>query len=150
MPGKSQHNPYYILLIEDNDEDIKLIQEAFNEISTPSKLEVIKHGAEALEILHKKEESDDHQTPDLIILDLTLKNDINGMEILRHIKNDDALKKIPVIIFSMSSAQKDIDESYKLNANCYISKPIQFDKLLKIIKEIENFWFGLVKLPTRI
>lgn len=108
---------------------------------------VAKDGEEALDILFKRNGYTDAITPDLVLLDLNLPK-VEGRDVLRHIKKDDKLKRIPVIILSSSSAAKDIHETYGMHANCYIVKPVNVDKLVDVAKTIDQFWFSIVSLPS--
>ncbi|MGE5432559.1 MAG: response regulator [Syntrophomonadaceae bacterium] len=140
--------PMEILLVEDNNGDILLIQEALEEGKLNSNLSVAKNGMEAIEFLNHKGIYKDAPTPDLILLDMNLPKK-NGKEVLAEIKTDENLKVIPVVILTSSQAEQDIIASYKLNANCYITKPVDFEKFINVINSIENFWFSIVKLPTQ-
>jgi two-component system, chemotaxis family, response regulator Rcp1 len=135
-----------ILLVEDNPGDIRLIVEALKENTVPNKLNVVNDGAEALTFLYKKGKYADAPRPDLILLDLNLPKK-NGLEVLEEIKKDPALKRIPVVIFTASSAQRDILNSYNHHANCFITKPIYLEQFIAVVKSIENFWLTIVKLP---
>lgn len=138
--------PMEILLVEDNNGDILLIQEALEEGKLNSNLSVTKNGMEAIEFLNRRGPYKDAPTPDLILLDMNLPKK-NGKEVLAEIKSDENLKIIPVVILTSSQAEQDILMSYKLNANCYITKPVDFEKFITVINSIENFWFSIVKLP---
>jgi len=136
-----------ILLIEDNPGDVRLTQEAFKEGELNVNLEIAIDGVEALNFLHKSNGYEDAVRPDLILLDLNLpKRD--GREVLAEIKVNDDLKKIPVVILTTSDAEQDVIKSYNLHANCYINKPVDFDKFFKVIRQIEQFWLEMVILPT--
>jgi CheY-like chemotaxis protein len=137
-----------ILLVEDNNGDILLIQEALEEGKLSSNLSVTKNGMEAIDFLHRRGPYKDAPTPDLILLDMNLPKK-NGKEVLAEIKSDENLKVIPVVILTSSQAEQDILVSYKLNANCYITKPVDFEKFITVINSIEDFWFSIVKLPTQ-
>lgn len=142
-------SPINILLIEDNPGDVRLTQEAFKEGKRAVNLEVVMDGVEALKYLHKTDEYKDVVTPDLILLDLNLpKRD--GREVLMEIKSDDEFKRIPVVILTTSNAEQDILKSYNLHVNCYINKPVDFDKFFDIIQKIEDFWLNTAVLPTMI
>ena len=135
-----------ILLVEDNPGDILLTIEAFKECVQKHNITPIKDGVEAVKYLKKQEKYKDAVTPDIILLDLNLPKK-DGREVLNEIKADENLKKIPVIILSTSKNENDIIKSYDLNANCYISKPVELENFINIITEIEHFWFNTVKLP---
>ncbi len=135
-----------LLLIEDNPGDIKLIKETLKENRFLTELTVITDGEEALNYLKRRGEYEFEPHPDLILLDLNLPR-LNGQEILAEIKKDEELKRIPVIVLTSSTEENDIYKSYNLNANCYISKPVDLDNFIKVIRSIENFWLTIVKLP---
>ena len=143
-PGVS--NPIEILLVEDNPGDVRLIKEVFKDAKIYNNMQVAYDGEAAMEILR----SDEGNTifPDLILLDLNLPKK-DGREVLREIKGDDWLKCIPVVILTTSNAEEDLIETYKMNANCYITKPVDLDQFINVVKSIENFWLSIVKLPTR-
>ena len=141
--------PVNILLIEDNPGDVRLTQEAFKEGSMSINLKVKMDGVEAIKYLKKEGPDEDYITPDLILLDLNLpKRD--GREVLEEIKSDDTLKRIPVVVLTTSNAEQDILKSYNLHVNCYINKPVDFDKFFDIIQKIEEFWLTTAILPTMV
>ena len=141
--------PVNILLIEDNPGDVRLTQEAFKEGKMALNLEFVMDGVEAIKYLRKEEAYNKKVTPDLILLDLNLpKRD--GREVLQEIKTDENLKRIPVVVLTTSNAQQDILKSYNLHVNCYINKPVDFDKFFDIIQKIEDFWLSTAILPTMI
>ena len=135
-----------ILLVEDNPADVLLMQEAFSDSTIVEDIHVAIDGEEALDFVHKKGKFRDVITPDLILLDLNLPK-IDGREVLAELNKDDRLRRIPVIVLSSSKVEKDILESYDNSANCYIVKPIELEKFVKIVEMIESFWFGLASLP---
>ncbi|HEV7350929.1 response regulator [Telluribacter sp.] len=135
--------PIRILLVEDNEGDIVLTKEALSEGRIRNTIAIARDGVEAVELLSNTEA----ELPDLILLDMNLPR-MNGKEVLGFIKNNDRLRKIPVIILTTSSSEKDIKESYENQANCFISKPVDLDKFIKIIRNIEDFWISIVQLPT--
>ena len=137
-----------ILLVEDNPGDIRLTQEALKEGTIKNVLNVVKDGVEALDYLKKKGKFMNNPTPDIILLDLNLTRK-DGREVLAEIKSDENLKIIPVIILTTSDADQDIIRSYKLHANCFITKPVDLDQFIFIIRQIETFWFTVVKLPIK-
>jgi chemotaxis family two-component system response regulator Rcp1 len=140
--------PVEILLVEDSPGDVRLTREALRDGKVKNNLSVAKDGVEALDILHKKSKKyENAPRPDLILLDLNLPKK-NGSEVLREIKTDDQLKRIPVVILTVSKAEEDILKAYNLHANCYIKKPIQLTAFLEVVKSIENFWLTIVKLPS--
>lgn len=139
--------PIEILLVEDNPGDIRLTKEALKEGKIFNKLHVVMDGAEALNFLHREGKYAHAIRPDLILLDLNLPKK-DGREVLAEIKTDEGLKRIPVVVMTVSSAEEDISKTYNLHANCYITKPADLDQFIKIVKSIEDFWLTIVKLPT--
>jgi len=146
--NNENNRPFIILLVEDNPGDVRLTQEAFKESKFLHELYVVKDGEEAMEFLYQKGKFQNVPLPDLVLLDLNLPKK-SGREVLAEVKNDPDLKYIPVVILTTSEADEDIINSYKLHANCYITKPVEFDKFLNIVKKIEEFWLSIVKLPRR-
>ena len=146
---RSQHvKPIEILLVEDNPGDIRLAQEALKESKIRNNLNVVNDGVEALAFLRCKDQYKKAPIPDLILLDLNLPKK-DGREVLAEIKSDEILKCIPVVILTISGTEEDILKAYDLHANCYITKPIDMEQFIKLVKAIEDFWFTIVKLPTR-
>jgi two-component system, chemotaxis family, response regulator Rcp1 len=141
-------NPVEILLVEDNLGDIRLTTEAFKEGRLLNNISVVRDGAEALLYLRRQANYADAKRPDLILLDLNLPKK-DGRTVLADIKADDELKHIPVIILTTSEAEQDILRSYQLHANCYITKPVDMDQFMKVIKYVEGYWFSIVRLPPR-
>lgn len=139
--------PVELLLIEDNSGDILLTKEAFEEINFSENLSVVTDGESALDFLYKRGRYENAQTPDLIILDLNIPR-VDGREILNKVKNDDNLKKIPIIVLSTSKSDRDIKTCYELQANCYLIKPVDFEQFLEIVTYIRDFWLGMVKIPS--
>lgn len=135
-----------ILLVEDNEGDIILTLEAFEESKIKTKISVVKNGREALDFLYRRGEYAEAPKPDIIILDINIPI-FNGHEVLKRIKEDPALKKIPVIMLTTSSNRKDIHLAYENHSNSYITKPLDIDEFLKAILKIEEFWLQLTKLP---
>lgn len=125
-----------------------LIKEAFEEAKILNEIDTVNDGEKAIHFLEKTGPYEGETTPDLILLDVNLPRK-NGHEVLRHIKESDSLKQIPVIMLTTSSAEKDIIESYKNYANCYITKPVEANDFLSTISRIERFWFQIVQLPTK-
>jgi chemotaxis family two-component system response regulator Rcp1 len=138
--------PIEILLVEDSPGDARLTREAFKDSKVLNNLHLVKDGVEAMDFLRKEGQHADAIRPDLILLDLNLPKK-NGMEVLAEIKADPNLKRIPVIILTVSKAEEDILRSYNLHANCYITKPIELSKFFEAVKGIEDFWLAIVKLP---
>ena len=138
-----------ILLVEDNPGDARLAKEALRESKLRNNLNIVVDGVEAMDYLHKKGKYADATTPDLVLLDLNLPKK-DGREVLAEAKADDKLKRIPVVILTTSTAEEDVLKTYDLHANCYISKPIDLDQFMKVVKSIEDFWITIVKLPSSI
>lgn len=141
--------PVELLLIEDNSGDILLTKEAFEEINFTENLSVVTDGESALDYLYKRGRYEEVTTPDLIILDLNIPR-IDGKEILQKLKNDNDLKRIPIIVLSTSKSEKDIKACYDLQANCYLIKPVDFEQFLEIVIYIRDFWLGMVKIPSMV
>ena len=135
-----------ILLVEDDPGDVRLIQEAFRNSQISYNLQVVSDGIEALDLLYRKSKSTSGKLPNLILLDLNLPGK-DGKQILDEIKSDKRLWHIPIIVFSTSDNEDDIKASYDLHANCYITKPEDFDKYEEAIQIIEKFWLTLAQLP---
>ena len=135
-----------ILLVEDNEGDIELTKEAFEDAKFRNNLHVAMDGDEALDILFKRNGHEDAISPDIILLDLNLPG-TDGREILETVKADARLKRIPTIVLTSSSADRDIIESYDLHANCYIVKPVNAAKFIDVVQHVENFWVDIVCLP---
>ena len=137
-----------ILLVEDNPGDARLTRESFRECKVLNKLHVVDDGVKALAFLRRAGEYASVQRPNVIILDLNLPRK-DGREVLDEIKADPDLRRIPVVVLTSSEAEQDIVKEYNLHANCYITKPLLLDQFMKMVKGLEDFWFGIVKLaPT--
>ena len=136
-----------ILLVEDSPGDIRLTQEALKESKISNNLHVVMDGEEAIAFLKKEGKFSEKPRPDLILLDLNLPKK-DGREVLAEIKKDEDLKRIPVVVLTISEAEEDVLKSYNLYANCYITKPVDLNQFIKVILSIENFWFTIVKLPN--
>lgn len=137
-----------ILLIEDNYGDIRLTQEAFKEGKVKNRLSVVQDGVDALSFLRREGQYADAPRPDLILLDLNLPRK-DGREVLADIKADPSLRRIPVVILTTSEMEEDVLRSYELHANCYITKPVDLDKFIAVVKTIDEFWLSIVKLPPK-
>lgn len=135
-----------ILLVEDSEGDARLAQEALKESKVRNSLHIVTDGVQAVDYLFRRNQFTDAPRPDLILLDLNLPKK-DGREVLDEIKNDASLKIIPVVILTMSQAEEDVLRSYKLHANCYITKPLNLEKFIQVIKSIEDFWLSIVQLP---
>ena len=142
-------NKVTILLIEDNPGDVRLTQEAFKEGKKNVNLDVVMDGVEAINYLYKRDQYSEKESPDLILLDLNLPK-MDGREVLEKVKNDDNLRMIPIIVLTTSDADQDILKSYNLHVNCYLNKPVDFDKFFDIIQKIEDFWLTTAILPSMI
>ena len=148
MTDSNQLSPIKILLIEDNPGDIRLTKEALKDGKIKNEIRIITDGEEALLFLKKEGQYQNEETPDVILLDLNLPKK-DGREVLLEIKSDPNFKTIPVIILTISSDERDILKSYSHYANCYITKPIDFNEFINVVKTIENFWFTIVKIPNQ-
>lgn len=139
---------FEVLLVEDNPGDAQLTKIALEEGKVRINLNVVEDGVEALLYLRRIGKYATATQPDLILLDLNLPKK-DGREVLTEIKADEALKRIPVVILTTSQSEEDILKVYNLNANCYITKPVDFERFVKIVRSIEHFWFTIVKLPPQ-
>lgn len=148
MNNKENPEPINILLVEDNPGDIRLTEEVLKEGEIRNNLNVVMDGEDALVFLRKEGKYKNMITPDIILLDLNLPKK-DGREVLEEIKTDPALLSIPVIVLTTSSAEQDILNMYNHHANCYITKPVDFDQFINVIRSIENFWLSIVKLPGK-
>ena len=137
--------PIEILLVEDNPGDVRLTKEALKDARVANNLHVTMDGVEALAFLRKQGKHGAVPRPDLILLDLNLPKK-NGREVLEEIKEEEALRHIPVVILTTSQAEQDVVESYRLQANAYVTKPVDLDQFLKVVSSIEQFWLEIVKL----
>ncbi|MGI9498404.1 MAG: response regulator [Geminicoccaceae bacterium] len=147
-PALPNETPIELLLIDDDQSDIYLAQRALKQCRTPLRIQVARHGEEALSLLRREEGHSDARRPDLIFLDLNMPR-MNGHEFLAEIKADDDLKSIPTIVMSMSESDVDMQESYCLQASAYISKPIELAAFGEVIRSIEDHWFTIARLPQR-
>lgn len=138
--------PIAVLLVEDDPGDVLLIREAFEQNKVHNDLSVAGDGVEALAFLRREGEYADAQRPDLILLDLNLPR-MDGRELLSVIKEDEDLRSIPVVVLTTSEAEEDIVKSYKLHANAYVSKPVDFDRFIEVVRQIDEFFVSVVKLP---
>ena len=138
--------PAEILLVEDNPSDVRLAVEVFKHVKGRNKLTVAKDGFEALAILRREGRYAGAARPDIVLLDLNLPNK-DGREVLAEIKADRNLRSIPVIALTTSRTREDVLMAYDLHANCYITKPVDLDQFLAVVKSIENFWLNLARLP---
>ena len=148
MTEKMTLKPIDILIVEDNGGDLRLIREVLDESKISNQIFAVRDGEEALDFLYRRGKFSNASSPDLIILDLNLPK-IDGREVLAEIKVDPELKKIPVVVMTMSQSDEDILKVYSLHANCFVTKPIDLDQFIKVVKSIEDFWLTIVKLPPK-
>lgn len=146
MNEDRRNRPIEILLVDDNPGDVRLTEEALKETNVNNVLNVVGDGIEALAYLRCTGNYANAVRPEIILLDLNLPKK-DGREVLEEMKKDGQLKEIPVIVLSTSNAEMDIIKAYQYHANCYITKPVEFDQFVKIIKSTIDFWFNIVKLP---
>ena len=142
----NENRPVEILLVEDNPGDERLTREALKEGKVYSNLHWVKDGVEAMSFLRREGKYADVPRPDIILLDLNLPKK-DGREVLQDIKNDDALKRIPVVVLTTSKAEEDVLRTYNLHANCYVTKPVDLEKFIVVVKSIDVFWLTVVTLP---
>lgn len=135
-----------VLMVEDNPGDADLVKETLEDSRLHLDIDVVVDGAQALSYLFKQPPYGDAETPDLILLDLNLPK-MGGREVLERIKQDSALREIPVVVLTSSDAEHDIVKSYQLGANCYVTKPVGLQAFQSIVRTLEGFWFTVVKLP---
>jgi CheY-like chemotaxis protein len=140
--------PIDILLVEDSKGDIGLIEEVFEEAKIKNNLHIAEDGEEAILFLNNQGPFSDAPRPDIILLDLNLPKK-DGREVLQEVKGDDNLKNIPIVVLTTSKAEEDILRSYNLHANAYVTKPVDFNQFITVIKTIEDFWLQIVKLPSK-
>jgi chemotaxis family two-component system response regulator Rcp1 len=136
-----------ILVVDDNEDDVLLLQESLRDEPAVSLLHAVHDGEEAMAFLRQEGKHAAAPRPDLILLDLNLPKK-DGRQVLAEIKGDENLKRIPVVILTVSSAEEDILKTYNLHANCYITKPIDLTQFMKVVRSIEDFWLTIVKLPN--
>jgi CheY-like chemotaxis protein len=141
--------PIEILLVEDSPGDVRLTKEALRDAKVQNRLHVASDGIEAMSFLRREGKHADAPRPDLILLDLNLPKK-SGRKILEEIKLDLSLKSIPVVILTTSAAEEDVLRSYQLHANCYITKPVDLDQFLKVVRTIDSFWLAIVRLPAAV
>ena len=138
--------PIDILLVEDNPGDIRLTQEALAEAKVKNRLHVVRDGEAALEFLAQSGDSEDAPRPDLVLLDLNLPKK-NGMEVLEAMKEDPRNRNIPVVILTTSESEEDILRGYDLQASAFVTKPVNLDRFLEVVKSIDDFWLAVVRYP---
>ena len=148
MLSKAGSQAIELVIVEDNSADVRLTIEALKDAKLYNHLTVAKNGAEALAILRREGKYGEVRRPDLILLDLNLPK-MDGREVLAEIKADPGLKRIPVVVFTTSNAEDDITKTYDLHANCYVTKPVDLDQFVRVVRAIEEFWLTVVKLPPK-
>jgi len=147
MNSKAMGKPIEILLVEDNPGDVRLTKEALQDGKVLNSLHVVEDGMEAVAFLNQEGKYADVPRPGLILLDLNLPRK-DGRDVLAEIKTTGDLKRIPVVVLTTSRSEEDIVKSYDLNANCYITKPVDLAQFIEVVKSIEDFWLTVVKLPS--
>jgi CheY-like chemotaxis protein len=140
--------PIEVLLVEDDPGDVLMTREAFADYMVGNRLTVVSDGAEALAYLHREGPFADAPRPDLILLDLNLPRR-DGREVLADIKADEELQQIPVVVLTTSQAEEDVLRSYQLHANAYVAKPVDFEAFINVVRQIDQFFISVVKLPPR-
>ena len=148
MVNRKNVLPIEILLVEDNPADVRLTLEGLKEAKIANHLNSVLDGNSALDFLYQRGDYKDARRPDVILLDLNLPG-LDGRAVLQKIKGDQKLKSIPVVIITSSEAEIDIIQSYESYANCFVSKPIDFDGFMRVVRAIEDFWFTVVRLPSQ-
>lgn len=143
MPDQA---PIDVLLVEDDPGDVLMTREAFDENKVANRLAVVSDGAEAMQYLRREGEYADAPTPDLVLLDLNLPR-MDGREVLAAMKSDDALRSIPVVVLTTSEAEEDVLRSYSLHANAYVTKPVDFARFIEVVRQIDDFFVSVVRLP---
>ena len=146
-PLSDPDRPVETLLVEDNEADIRLTREVFADGRFLNKLSVVRDGEEAMAFLKRRAPYANAPRPDLVLLDLNLPRK-DGREVLAEMKNDEELRRIPVVILTTSRAEADVVRTYELHANCYIVKPVDLSQFISVVRSIEDFWLKLVRLPT--
>jgi chemotaxis family two-component system response regulator Rcp1 len=147
MASEQSGRPVEILLVEDSPGDVRLTREALREGKIRNNLSVVPDGVEAMAFLRREGRYAGAPRPDVILLDLNLPRK-DGREVLVEIKADDRLRRIPVVILTTSADERDVLRAYELHANCYITKPVDFEQFITVIRAIENFWLTVVTLPS--
>jgi CheY-like chemotaxis protein len=140
--------PIEVLLVEDDHGDVVLITEAFEHNKVNNRLNVVADGVEALQFLRREDPYEDASEPDLILLDLNLPRK-DGRQVLAEVKEDATLRRIPVVVLTTSKAEEDVLRSYDLHANAYVTKPVDFDRFIEVVRQIDEFFVSVVKLPSR-
>jgi CheY-like chemotaxis protein len=148
MKAEQLGRPVEILLAEDNPADVRLTREALRDAKVHNNLNVVADGVEAMAFLRHQGAYADASRPDVILLDLNMPRK-DGRQVLAEIKADEQLKTIPIVVLTSSLAEEDILRAYNLNVNCYVTKPVELDQFLKVVRSIENFWLEIVALPEK-
>jgi CheY-like chemotaxis protein len=148
MSQPPESRPFDILLVEDNPGDVRLVMESLSQESVPSTLHVARDGVEALRFLRRQGPYTDRPRPDVVLLDLNLPRK-DGREVLEEVKADPDLCRIPVVVFTTSTADGDVLRSYDLHANCFVTKPIDLDEFMMSVRAIAEFWLNTARLPAR-
>jgi CheY-like chemotaxis protein len=146
MDGSGTGRPVQILLVEDNPGDVRLTREALKEAKVRNRMDSVGDGVEAMAYLRRQGAHAQAPRPDVILLDLNLPKK-SGLEVLREVKGDPDLKRIPIVVVTTSKAEQDIVRSYDLHANCYVTKPVDLAQFMEVVRSIEDFWLAIVKLP---
>jgi len=146
--NRAEYRPIEILMVEDNPGDIRLTVEALKEGKVRNRMQTVSDGEEALAFLRRQGPYAEAPRPDLVLLDLNLPKK-TGQEVLAEIKEDPDLRRIPVVILTASEAEADIIKTYNLHANCYITKPVDLERFIEVVKSIEDFWLTVVMLPPK-
>ena len=142
----TEHKPIDVLLVEDDPGDVLMTREAFEHNKVRNRLSVVADGVSALEFLRKEGQYADAPTPDLVLLDLNLPR-MDGREVLEALKSDAAMRSIPVVVLTTSEAEEDVVRSYSLHANAYVTKPVDFDRFIDVVRQIDEFFVEVVRLP---
>jgi CheY-like chemotaxis protein len=147
MTPKSAGTPIEVLLVEDDPGDVLLIQEAFEFNKVHNNLNIVRDGEQALAYLRREGEYASAARPDLVLLDLNLPRK-DGREVLEEVKTDEVLRTIPIVVLTTSEAEEDVLRSYQLHANAYVTKPVDFDRFVSIVRQIDDFFVSVVRLPS--
>lgn len=148
-PSSRSRQPADLVLVEDNPGDVRLVEEAFKDAHLVNTLHVVTDGDEALDFIYQRDEYTDAPRPDLVLLDWNLPH-TSGEEVLAELKGDEALRSIPVIVLTGSQAQEDVSKSYDLQANAYVTKPVDPGEFIDVVCSFEEFWLKLVRLPAEV
>jgi CheY-like chemotaxis protein len=147
MTPKPAGQPIEVLLVEDDPGDVLLIQEAFADNKLVNNLNIVNDGEQALAYLRREGDYAEATRPDLVLLDLNLPRK-DGREVLQEVKTDESLCTIPVVVLTTSEAEEDVLRSYQLHANAYVPKPVDFDRFVSIVRQIDDFFVSVVRLPS--